>query len=126
VDGAGLEVLHRVLIGLVVPVVEGEGDVDRAGGGRLGQEDALRQCLGDVLRAQRLVAPLHQRIGQRGRVDVGQHRVQRRIAPGLLAGGHDDRHVTGLGVRQVTLPIALPVPAAAWTLPNDGCPVAIA
>jgi hypothetical protein len=52
------------------------------------------------------VAPLHQRLGQLGRVDAGQHGVQRRITARLLAGGDDDRDMPRLGVRQVAHRVA--------------------
>jgi hypothetical protein len=101
VDGPGFEVPQRAGVGVLVPVIQRQGEVYRPGRCRGRQQDRLRQGLRGILRADRLVAPLHQRLDQLRRVHVGEVGVQLGVAPRLLAGGDDDRHVPGLGVDQV-------------------------
>jgi hypothetical protein len=95
------QVPKRAGIRVLVPVIQRQRKVDRPGrrGGRL--QDRVRQRLRGVLRAGRLVAPLHQRLDQPRRVHVSQVSLQLGVLARLLAGGDDHRHVPGLGVDQV-------------------------
>ncbi len=64
------------------------------------------QRVRDVLRAGRLVAPLHQRVGHPRGVAVGQVGLQRHQRAVLLARGHHQRRLVGLRVEDRAHPVA--------------------
>ncbi len=66
------------------------------------------QRMRDVLRAGRLVAPLHQRVGHPRGVAVGEVGLQRHQRAVLLARGHHQRRVVRLRVEDRPHPVAQP------------------
>lgn len=79
--------------GLVLPVVVGHRDVDRAGGGQGRHVDGLADGAGHVLGAGRFGAPLGERSGQARRIDVGQHDFLADGVAHLLPRGDHQRRV---------------------------------
>ena len=85
----------------LLPVVQGNRQVDRPGGRlqrhRVGPHERLRH----VLRPGRLVGPLHPRLRERGRLTVAQVRLPDHQFPVLLSRGDDQGSVPVVGRDQV-------------------------
>ena len=93
---------------LLVPIVERQGEIDRAGrrlqGGGVGAHEGARH----VLRAGGLVAPFHPRSRHGDGVDVGQQRLEQQHLARLLARGDDQRRLVLVGRQQATHGVAQP------------------
>ena len=98
--GAARLMCHRVVVDLGAPVVHRDRHEHRALRRQRREVGGARDRVRDVLRARRLVAPLHERVRHAGGVAVGQQRLQRHQRARLLAGGDHQRRLVGLGGEQ--------------------------
>jgi hypothetical protein len=93
---------------LLVPVVERQREVDRAGRRLQGGGIGAHEGAGHVLRAGRLVAPFHPWPRHGDGVDVGQQRLEQQHLARLLAGGDDQRRLVLVGRQEAAHGVAQP------------------
>ena len=92
-DDSTLGVDRAILVGLGVPVVHRDRHERRAPGRQRGVMDRAADRARDVLRARRLVTPLHVGLRPDGGVAVGQQRLVGDLSSDLLAGGDHQRRL---------------------------------